>query len=490
MAYVKIIPIKTRLDNCINYVLNDNKTGLKNALNYITDADKTTDKHVIYQSAINCRKHKAYKDMMDTKKVYGKTGGVLGYHIIHSYKPNEITPELAHKIGVEFAEKCFGDKYEVVVATHIDKQHIHNHITINSVSFVDGKKYRNNFKDYFEDIRGTSNEICSKYGLSVIMPQAEKATITYSEWLARNKGKVSWQSLIRMDIDDSIKQAFNYGNFLVLMQEKGYEIKQGMHLAFRPYGKERFSRTYKLGGGYYEESIRSRILGKDLKKEIVPYKKTYKELKKYYPKGKVKGFQALVLHYMYILGMVKRGEVPEEVVRVCKEDLIRFDEFTKTFEFLKSRNLDSFDDITQYKAQCEEKKQSLRNEKKEFQEEHKEKSELYAALVDYKMHQKAHLLFQDGYSSMEDESLKYFKAEKFLKDKGYTSSSNIEKLNGDYIKYLESLSKYYSKNNYYNRDSRICNNIIILQEYVKTQIQKVESKIVSKQIDKDEIFQI
>jgi type IV secretory pathway VirD2 relaxase len=117
---------------------------------------------------------------------------VLGYHIIHSYKPDEVTPERAHKVGLEFAEKCFGKQYEVVVATHVDRNHIHNHITINSVSFVDGKKYRNNFKDYFHDMRGISNEVCAKHGLSVITKQDEKESMTYYEWLAKNKGRRSW----------------------------------------------------------------------------------------------------------------------------------------------------------------------------------------------------------------------------------------------------------------------------------------------------------
>ena len=139
---------------------------------------------------------------------------MLGYHIIQSFKPDEVTPEQAHKIGVEFAKKCFGDKYQAVIGTHLDRAHYHNHIVINSVSLIDGKKYRNDFKDYFRDIRGISDGLCKQYGLSVIKEGGDDKSLTYIEWLARKNERISWQSIIRTDIDDCIKQAFSYEIFL------------------------------------------------------------------------------------------------------------------------------------------------------------------------------------------------------------------------------------------------------------------------------------
>lgn len=323
MAITKIKKITTRLDRTVNYALNSEKTDLVNALDYVLNSGKTSDEQILYESAINCTSKTAFADMIATKKAHRNTDGILGYHIMQSFKPNETTPAIAHEIGVKLAQKCFGDRYEVVIGTHLDRNHLHNHIIVNSVSFIDGKKYRNKISNYYDDIRGNSDRLCREYGLSVITQQVAKSTLTYSEWLARNKGKMSWQALIRMDIDDCMKRAFNYGNFLMLMESRGYVIKQGKYLAVKPYGKEHYSRTYKLGAGYDVESIKAKIVGKDLKQELAPAKVRYKDFEKLYQKGKAKGFQALILHYMYILGVIRRNEAPEKVSKLFREDFNR-----------------------------------------------------------------------------------------------------------------------------------------------------------------------
>ncbi len=286
MAITKKLVINSRLNRRVNYALNEEKTtGLINSLEYALNKNKTKGEQTIYESTINCNLKTAFMDMINTKKEFNNNDKRLGYHIIQSFKPAETTPEIAHKIGYEFANRCFGDRYEVVIGTHLDKSHLHNHIIVNSVSFVDGKKYRDSKKDLFYGIRGISDEICKKYGLSIVIPNKYKKSLTYIEWLARNNERVSWQTIIRADIDDCIKQAFNYGNFLVLMEHKGYEIKQGKHVAFRPYGKERFSRSYKLGDEYGEQNIRNRIEGKDLTKELTEIKTyTIKNKTTYSPK--------------------------------------------------------------------------------------------------------------------------------------------------------------------------------------------------------------
>lgn len=142
MAYDKIIPIRSRLDHCVGYVLNPEKTGLTAAMSYIgrEDKNRTPDGRAVFETAINCQLDTAVEDMMETKHRWGKTSGVLGYHIIHSYAPGELTPEEAHGAGVEFARRLLGDRYEAVVSTHLDREHLHCHIVFNSVSFVDGAK--------------------------------------------------------------------------------------------------------------------------------------------------------------------------------------------------------------------------------------------------------------------------------------------------------------------------------------------------------------
>ena len=181
MAYDKIITLHGRMDHCIDYVLNEEKTGLAAALAYAENPVKT---HRLV-TGINCDPETALSDMRSTKKRWDKKGGVLGYHIIHSYAPGEVTPDEAHAAGVEFAQRLLGDKYEVVVATHVDRHHLHCHIVFNSVSFVDGKKYRSDFQSYFGDLRGTSNEVSRERGLSVIEPEGHGKH--YTEWKSKDE---------------------------------------------------------------------------------------------------------------------------------------------------------------------------------------------------------------------------------------------------------------------------------------------------------------
>ena len=262
MAYDKIIPVKSRLDHCVNYVLNPEKTDLGRVLDYIGNADKTItpDGRVVLETAINCQLETAYREMQDTKKRWSKQGGVLGYHLVHSYAPGEVTPEQAHTIGVEFAQQLLQGRYEVVISTHLDHDHIHNHILFNSVSCMDGKKYRDNFKAYYGDIRGTSNAVSRKHGLSVI--ESEGSGKHYAEWDAERRGKSTIRGLVRQDIDAVIEQSFTYATFLSGLRKIGYEIKSGSktkHTAVKPPGGARFVRLNSLGEGYTEDDIKRRL---------------------------------------------------------------------------------------------------------------------------------------------------------------------------------------------------------------------------------------
>lgn len=169
MAYTKIIPIDGRLDRCLGYVQNSEKTSLHTELQYAANEDKT--EQGFFASAINCELERAYADMTATKRRWGKTGKshIQGYPIIQPFAPGEATPEEAHTIGIELAQNLLGNRYETIVTTHLDREHLHNHIVFNSVSFMDGRMYRNNFRDYFGGdgvgIRGTSDALCQKHGL-------------------------------------------------------------------------------------------------------------------------------------------------------------------------------------------------------------------------------------------------------------------------------------------------------------------------------------
>lgn len=203
VAYDKIIAVHSRLDNRINYALN---------------SEKTSDGEHILQTALNCGITSAYRDMQATKTRWDKTGGILGYHLIHSYSPGEISPERAHELGIEFAQQLVGDRFEAVIGTHTDHEHIHCHIIFNSVSFVDGGKFRSDYAAYYGSIRGLSNEISRKNDLSVIEPQGKGKH--YAEWSAEKSGRPTIRGIIRQDIDEAINHSFTVQSFYSLLKSR------------------------------------------------------------------------------------------------------------------------------------------------------------------------------------------------------------------------------------------------------------------------------
>ena len=242
MAYDRIITVRTRLDKCLNYAMNSAKN----------------ERHLC--SGINCNTETAFADMEATKERWNRKGGVLGYHIVHSYKPGEVTAEQAQALGLEFARRLLGDKYEAVVSTHVDRNHLHCHIVFNSVSFVDGTKYLNTFKDYFGDIRGISNDVSRENSLSIIEPKDRGKH--YAEWNAEKQGKPTVRGSIRRDIDAAIAGAISMSMFFSALEKQGYSIKRGpniKHTAVRPPGGSRFIRLDSLGTDYTEEAIKQRI---------------------------------------------------------------------------------------------------------------------------------------------------------------------------------------------------------------------------------------
>ena len=477
MAYTKILVIKSRLDVRVNYAINEEKTSLDFSLQYALNGEKTSDDKILYESTIHCIKGSAYQNMMKVKKRHHKEGGVLGYHIIQSFKPDEVTPEQAHEIGVEFARKCFGDKYQSVIGTHLDRAHYHNHIVINSVSLIDGKKYRNDFKDYFRDIRGISDGLCKQYGLSVIKEYETDKSLTYIEWLARQKLRTSWQTIIRADIDDCIKQAFNYGNFIILMENKGYEIKQGIYLSFRPYGKERFSRGYKLGEEYSQDNIRNRIEGKDLKLELSEVRNYAKRKQNsLYPKGEVKGLKALYAHYLYLMGLVKKNELPDGAAFVIKEDLLRFERMTKTYQFITDRNLDTVEQVEDYKAKCYQTIEMLKEDQLKSKNISRKKEKLYKALTIVRNLEKPHQLFLDGFTEMKREHNEYLEAFEVLKSAGYKTEQQLSELEKEKSDITDIIARNANHIRHFKYEIRMCNNALAENEQVEKKIRQVEQQ--------------
>ena len=351
MAYDKIITLHGRMDHCIDYVLNEEKTGLAAALAYAENPDKT---HQLV-TGINCYPDTALSDMRATKRRWDKKGGVLGYHIIHSYAPGEVTPDEAHAAGVEFARRLLGDKYEVVVATHVDRTHLHCHIVFNSVSFVDGKKYRSDFQSYFGDLRGTSNEVSRERGLSVIEPQGHGKH--YTEWTAEKQGRKIVMAGVMQDIDAAIGESFTFDSFLAALRRQGYTIKYGSnvkHTAVQPPGGDYVFRLDSLGAGYTEAHIRERLAaarnGEAYELPEQPPSpappifapRPVPQVKKRYtvrggvprqPRRKLRGFRALYLRYLYLLNGYRRPRRTPPPFSVHKE-VAKLQRYQKQFYFL------------------------------------------------------------------------------------------------------------------------------------------------------------
>jgi hypothetical protein len=252
MAVTKIHPIKTTL---------------KKAIDYICNGDKTDDE--IYVTTHLCSRENAYKEFEITKKQFSSRTKILAHHLIQSFVPEEVSFEEAHQVGIELCEKILEGQYEYVLATHIDKEHIHNHIIFNSIDVDDGKVYHSYYGSYM-NIRIQSDRLCREHNLSVIDQETQKEIneikqrkfVNWYDWNEDKKGS-SYKSKLQFDIDRSIQKSVNWQDFLCRMESNRYEIKFGKHIAFRSKNQQRFTRAKTIGGNYTEERIKDRILNKE-----------------------------------------------------------------------------------------------------------------------------------------------------------------------------------------------------------------------------------
>ena len=232
------------------------KSTLKAAIDYILDPEKTDGK--LLASSFGCGLETADIEFAWTRETAGERGTHLGRHLIQSFKVGETTPEEAHKIGQELAEKILGGKYEYVLTTHVDRGHLHNHLIFNAVSFVDYKKYHSN-KQSYHFIRRTSDRICAAHGLSVVEP-GENRGKSYKEYTAERQG-TSYKAKLKAAVDLLIPQVKDFEDLLSRLEAAGYEIKRGKYISCRAAGQERFTRLKTLGAAYAEAAIEERIKG-------------------------------------------------------------------------------------------------------------------------------------------------------------------------------------------------------------------------------------
>ncbi|MCO7137331.1 relaxase/mobilization nuclease domain-containing protein [[Clostridium] leptum] len=336
-----MIPIH-RLDNAISYALDEKKNSrsqnvnsLCKAVDYALNKDKT--EQDLFRSALSCTCETAFEDMCVVKRIWHKEKGVQGFHLVQSFAAREVTPELAHQIGLEFAEQLLGGNFQVVVSTHLNTGHIHNHLVWNSVAISDGRKYRSNYKTYVTKVRQISDELCRKYGLSVIHTEkSEQVARPYAQWLAEQEDRPTWKTAIQQDINAAITISVTWKQFLRTLEQQGYTfLFDRKHPALKPPNKERPVRFKTLGRQYTLEAIQRRIL----------YPKSFHRAGKEQPSAnhfflllgekpshRITGLRALYFSYLYKVGALsKKPRYPSYAVR---EDIRKLDKRIEQAEFI------------------------------------------------------------------------------------------------------------------------------------------------------------
>ena len=362
MATTAIWDIKDRLDRVINYATNPEKTenrdfqGLHNVLEYTQEDAKTEQQ--FYVTGINCQPAIACEQLNQTKLQYQKTGGILAFHGYQAFAPGEATPETAHSIGVKLAKELWGDRFEVLISTHVDKRHIHNHFVLNSVSFMDGKRYYDNNATYAL-MRKTSDKLCREYSLSVIEnPQNDKSK-HYAEWRTEREGNPTWRGFIRSDVDNVIASSMTFTQFIAALQKQGYEIKTNRkYMAVRPPGKERFVRLKTLGDDYSEEAIKQRVLQNRIPKkpevlpELRPKRVRLKGSLK--PTIKLNGLQSLYFHYLYKMGILPRTHASAKRTHfLLREDIRYMDILIAQIRLLGKNQIETKEQLTVHRTGLE-----------------------------------------------------------------------------------------------------------------------------------------
>ena len=354
MAKTSLWHIEGRLKDLIAYVENPEKTRTDNpnlqplwdVFSYVSRPEATEQGE--YVSAINCLKEIALQQMILTKRQYGKENGYIAWHGYQSFKPDEVTPEQAHQIGLQTAKEMWGDKYQIIVTTHLDKDHLHNHFCFNSVSFLDGKKY-NYSKTEQRKLRNVSDRICAEHGLSVI-ENPHKAP-SRQVWLDEKSGKPTRYNVYREDV----REAINFSRHPYYMEEylrrKGYITDfTGMHWKIRLPQYEHFTRLDTLDERWTPENIQ-RTMGAYAsfgnRRATISYPPQMpQDMREWFkPFHKTSHIYKLYLHYCYLLGVLPKNTEYKPTSPYLKEDLKKLEEFSEQVRYMSKYGIETFDDL-------------------------------------------------------------------------------------------------------------------------------------------------
>ena len=398
MAVTKILARNAHLDQAIQYVLNGEKTEGR-----------------VLTAHQNCDPGHEYQQMMDTKRELGKTGGRQCYHIIQSFKPGEITPELALELAKGFAAEYLPD-YEVVIGTHTDRDHIHSHILFNSVNAQTGEKYHVSAREYYRQIRAISDRLCREHGLSVVLEGQPTKAVSYIEWLRQSKGQPTFRSMLEADLREAIEDANDTGHFFLLMEHKGYEIKHGSRLGFRLRGQERYMVPERRDKRFSEDGIRAAIeddldaIAGGIKPAVV-YRPAYRPYRRH---PKYKGFLALYVHYLYLLGKVEKRQYPPQMTPHLKQEVMKFERYRERFAFLREQGITTPEQLDAFQARTEETLATLTKRRTLLNVRKKKWRELYGALADEAALAPVKECFERGLPGMEEELARYQTAKELL----------------------------------------------------------------------------
>lgn len=354
MATISLWKVDNRLDHVIDYAANIEKTSLKDkedlkdVLDYATRSSKTEKK--LFVNALNCTPASAYEQMQETKKEYGKKNGILAFHGYQSFAPGEVTPEVAHEIGMKFAEQMWGGSFEVVVATHLDTDCCHNHFVLNSVSFVDGKKY-NSCKANNRRMRELSDNLCREYGLSVIENPGPSKHISRYEYMEEKAGKVTKNVIFRKDIDECILLSENENDFFREMKKRGYIFDfshKYVTLSHPLFPKAR--RLRNLGLEYEPDRLAERI-EENIRRKKVDLLEQDNTVEDYFEDLDNENYQQVYVRFVTVVKIVKeRPERNRELQKRFFQEVRKLDRLIEQQNLLCDNDIESYEQLEQFSS--------------------------------------------------------------------------------------------------------------------------------------------
>ena len=386
MAVTKLWPVKFNLSHVINYAANKEKTSvnaytdeqyqaLRDVLSYAKNEEKT--EREFYVQGINCNPSTARDQFITVKKQFGKTDGIQAYHGYISFKHMELTPELAQKIGMEFVNKVWGDRFQCVVTTHLNTEHLHCHYVINSISFKDGKRLQGGEKAWFK-FRHVADEICQKYGLSVVQ-NPERYRDSYHITKKEQAGIPTRQSILRETIDEIIPHCRNLDDFKYQLRQRGYKYNLNpsrKYWTVTPPGSEKSIRLYRLGNEYTNDRIAERIRENFESGRYTPlprskYSRQYRMRPREHKLYEKTSLYRKYLYYCYKLGYLpkQQNRKPSKVHYLLRDDLIKLDRISQEARLLGNYRIDTAEQLFSFSEKCSDRLQQLESERKDLRNE-------------------------------------------------------------------------------------------------------------------------